>query len=113
MTRAVAALVRTITSTIDKRRSTRARFMTRKKKAKRTSKKNAKRTREKKARRARKKMTMTTRKKKTKRTRRKKTKKNADNDEHMDKDKENVINHSHTVFILAVMLQNTSTGKRV
>ena len=72
-------------------------------------------------------MTMRTRKKKTKKTRRKKTKKtgnnetlktrkrkkNADNDEQMDKDKENVINHSHTVFILAVMLQNTSTGKRV
>ena len=72
-------------------------------------------------------MTMRTRKKKTKRTRRKKTKKtrnnetlktrkrkkNADNNKHMDKGKENVINHSHTVFILVFMLQNTSTGKRV
>ena len=69
---------------------------------------------------------MRTRKKKTKRTRRKKKtkktrnnetlktrKKNAGNDKHMDKGKENVINHSHTVFILVVVLQNTSTGKRV
>ena len=82
--------------------------MTRKEKAKRTSKK--KRTRKKKTKRTRRKKTKKTRNKETLKTR--KRKKNADNDEHMDKDKENVINHSHTVFILVVMLQNTSTGTR-
>ena len=92
--------------------------MTRKEKVKttsrkmlRTSKKKTKRTRKKKIKRTRTKKTKKTRNKETLRTR--KRKKNADNDEHIDKDEENVINHSHTVFILAVMLQNTSTGKRV
>ena len=92
--------------------------MTRKEKAKmtsrkmiRTSNKMMKRTRKKKTKRTRTKKTKKTRNKETLRTR--KRKKYADNDEHMDKDKENVINHFHTVFILVVVLQNTSTGKRV
>ena len=62
----------------------------------RTSKKKTKRTRKKKTKRTRRKKTKKTRNKETLRTR-----KNADNDEHMDKDKENVINHSHTLFIFS------------